>query len=209
MVRGERVVRDVEPHDPLPTKWLAHPHSIHARFYDWRLAVSMGRDFRQTRADCEHHVAGAADEEGMPRRSPGLLLVHIVWATLGRRRTLPTTFDDVLAAILGGKARDASCALVAVGCASDHVHVLLPLSPSVTLADVVQRLEGASAYDINQHCLLPDRLACQAGYRAESYGPADTQPLVQYLRAQRLHHDDSHPAEQWQFAERESAEGGL
>lgn len=140
----------------------------------------------------------------MPQRSPALLLIHVVWATLGRRPILPAAFDNGLAAILGCKAQEASSMLLAAGCAADHVHLLLQLAPSVALAVVVQRLKGATAHDVNHRGLLPQRLVWQAGYWAESFGPADRPPLEAYVRIQRVRHDDSHPAEQWQ-RDRESA----
>jgi REP element-mobilizing transposase RayT len=108
-------------------------------------------------------------------------------------------FDPTLAAILGNKAGALSCVLLAAGCGPDHVHVLLRLAPTVTLADVVQRLKGATAHDVNQGRLLAKHLAWQAGYWAESLGPADLEPLARYLRVQRQHHDESHPAERWHF----------
>src|SRR5271170_7621406 len=55
----------------------------------------------------------------MPRRSPSQVLVHVVWATLGRRPALPEGFDGELAAILGRKASVAGCALLGAGVASD------------------------------------------------------------------------------------------
>ena len=41
--------------------------------------------------------------------------------------------------------------------------------------------------------------------------PAELPALASYFRLQRQHHDDSHPAERWQFGdhEREPAEGRL
>jgi REP element-mobilizing transposase RayT len=85
--------------------------------------------------------------------------------------------------------------LLAAGCAPDHVHVLLRLSPSAALRDVVQRLKGGSSYDVNQRLRPNATLTWQSGYWAESLGPADTSSLVRYLRTQRFRHDDSHPAE--------------
>jgi hypothetical protein len=58
--------------------------------------------------------------------------------------------------------------------------------------------------------LLRKHRAWQAGYWGASLGPADAQPLVDDLRRQGSHHDDSHHAEQWQFnGQGESANGGL
>ncbi len=134
----------------------------------------------------------------MPRRCPALLLVHVVWATYRRRPILPVSFDPTLAAIFGRKAKGKRCVVLAVGIAHDHVHVLLRLAPSIALADIVQCLKGASAFDVNQRRLLSGRLSWQDGYWAESLALADVSSLVDYLRHQRLHHDDSHPAESWQ-----------
>jgi REP element-mobilizing transposase RayT len=100
--------------------------------------------------------------------------------------------------------------MLLAGCAWDHVHTVVMLSPTVTLADLVQRMKGASAHDVNAARMLNARLRWQHGYWAESVGPGDVSPLVRYLRMQRPHHDDSHPAEAWQRdAESEPAEGGL
>ena len=78
-------------------------------------------------------------------------------------------------------------------------------------------MKGECSRDINDHRLLPHRLAWQDRYRlawqdrywAESLGPEDFDPLPRYIRHQRERHDDSHPAERWQFADQEPATGGL
>ncbi len=146
----------------------------------------------------------------MPRHSPSRLLVHVVWATRGRRRALPEEFDADLAAIVGSKARATGCLLLAAGIASDHVHVLVQVASTIALADAVQCLKGATAHDINRHARLPAQLLWQAGYWAESLSPADLAPLARYVREQRRHHDDSHPAERWQLGlDGEPAKGGL
>jgi hypothetical protein len=75
----------------------------------------------------------------------------------------------------------------------------LATASSATLASLAQHLKGASAFQVNQHRLLPGRLAWQEGYWAESLGPAELDSLVDYLRVQRARHDASHPAERWQF----------
>jgi REP element-mobilizing transposase RayT len=136
----------------------------------------------------------------MPRRSPSVLLVHVVWATAGRRRILEPLFDDVLLGILIGRARELGCAVLCGGCAPDHVHVIVELAARVPLAELVQKLKGGGAYDANRHPLSPRRIAWQQGYWAESLGPGDLFPLSRYVKSQRAHHDLSHPAERWQFS---------
>lgn len=137
----------------------------------------------------------------MPRRSPALLLVHVVWATSGRRPILEPTFDSTLLGILIGRARELGCMVLCGGCAPDHVHVIVDLVPRVALAELVQRLKGGSAYDASRHPLCPQKIRWQDGYWAESLSPADLTPLARYVRSQRSHHDRSHPAERWAFSE--------
>jgi REP element-mobilizing transposase RayT len=133
-----------------------------------------------------------------------LNLVHVVWATERRRALLQPEFDEVVVGILGRKARDLDCLLLAGGCASDHVHALVRLSPTVPLCDLLNRLKGGTAYDVNHHYgRRHPSIHWQAGYWAESLSPADVNPLVAYLHAQRTRHDLSHPAERWQFADEE------
>ena len=127
-----------------------------------------------------------------------MVLVHVVWSTWRRHPLLARAIDDRLIGIIGAKARDIGCVLLGAGCALDHVHALVRLVPSVPLADLVQRIKGGSAYDIN-HGVFEPRIRWQPGCWAESLSPADVDPLARYVRNQRGHHDFSHPAERWQF----------
>jgi REP-associated tyrosine transposase len=147
----------------------------------------------------------------MPRRSPSLLLVHVVWATVRRLALLDAARDERLLAIVGAKASEIGCDLLAAGCARDHVHAVFDLSACVRLADLVQRVKGASAYEINRSRLVPRSIRWQRGYWAESVGTADLDPLCRYVRSQRIRHDESHPAERWQFSEQgePARKGGL
>lgn len=153
-------------------------------------------------------LVGLADGTPMPRRSPALVLVHVVWATAHRAPVLAPTFDSLLSAILGAKALSLNSLLLGAGGGCDHVHVVLQLAPTASLADVVQRLKGGSSYDAARLTTGPTIIRWQPGYWAESLSPADLDPLLDYVRAQRLHHDDSHPAENWMH-EAKPGEGGL
>jgi hypothetical protein len=55
--------------------------------------------------------------------------------------------------------------------------------------------------DANRHSFVPAHIEWQAGYRAESLGPADFDPLARYVHDQRRRDDPSLPAERWQFAQ--------
>ena len=102
--------------------------------------------------------------------------------------------------MLGRHAQEVGCQLIAAGCASDHVHVIARLSSSVALGELVRRMKGASAHELNHPWRFTEHFACQLGYWAESLSPADLNPTIDYVTSQRQHHDAAHPAERWASA---------
>jgi len=56
-------------------------------------------------------------------------------------------------------------------------------------------MKGGSAYELNHDDALHLKVLWQDGYWAESISPSDLQPIIEYVRHQRDHHDASHPAE--------------
>jgi REP element-mobilizing transposase RayT len=132
------------------------------------------------------------------RHSENVLLVHIVWATHRRARLLSRDADAWLAEVLRRKARDAGTVLLACGNADDHVHVLVRYPSTVTVANVVQRLKGASSYAWNTQTRWP-RLAWQAGSWAQSVSPSGLEPALRYVDHQRHHHGEGAMVEPWEI----------
>jgi REP element-mobilizing transposase RayT len=120
------------------------------------------------------------------RHSESFVLIHIVWATFRRKPLLPTAADAWLSRMLRRKAVENGCIVFAVGNTADHVHILVRLAPTVSLAVLVQRLKGASSYAWNlEHA---NRIVWQEGYWAESVRVRDLAALQHYVSEQRRHH---------------------
>ena len=120
------------------------------------------------------------------------LLVHVVWAVEGREPTLSIDRDAWLHERLAAESAKVRTELVAVGNASDHVHVLVDLNRGVAIATLVQQLKGASSHAWNLRADAPV-LRWQAGYFAESIARADRENVAAYVRAQRAHHLERAP----------------
>lgn len=69
------------------------------------------------------------------------LFVHLTWAVAHRGSRLDPSMDAPLERVLDAKARDLHCRLLAFGAAVDHVHVLLRVPPTLSIADVAQGLK--------------------------------------------------------------------
>lgn len=77
------------------------------------------------------------------------VIVHLVWATRHRAPLLAPDLDPQLEALLAAFARDAGGALLLAGVASDHVHTLVRVRATASLADLTRRMKGGSAYALN------------------------------------------------------------
>jgi REP element-mobilizing transposase RayT len=133
------------------------------------------------------------------------LLVHVVWSTHRRAPWIDRSYDRRLGELLETLAKRIACEAIAVGNATDHVHVLVGHPPSVAVSDIVHRLKGASARSI--HAALPQAAGhvWQVGYWAESIGPSELPGVTRYVRDQRVHHDGRGAAtEPWEATNRDA-----
>ena len=69
-------------------------------------------------------------------------LVHAVFSTKGRRKTISAELQPKLWAYLGGIARHNRMTAVQVGGTADHIHALLILPATIAIAKAVQLLKG-------------------------------------------------------------------
>lgn len=121
------------------------------------------------------------------------LWVQLVWATRDRERLLPPTLDEWLERLLADRCHQIGCTALAVGSASDHVHILLAFRPGIPIATIAQELKGPSSRALSAR--IP-RFGWQPGYYAETVG--DIASLVDHVRHQRQHHEGSAPPESWE-----------
>ncbi len=110
-------------------------------------------------------------------------LLHCVFSTKGRVNSIPD--PDELGRYLGGVAREKSIPLIIVGGTNNHVHLLIALPASITLAKAVQELKGNSSRWLNQK---GSRFAWQEGYGAFSVSQSNKQAVVDYILEQPKHH---------------------
>lgn len=69
-----------------------------------------------------------------------------------------------------------------IGGMEDHVHMLVQLPPTVTLADVVQDVKGSSSKWMGRH------FAWQRGYGGFGVCKSTLDAVARYIRNQEAHH---------------------
>ena len=115
-------------------------------------------------------------------------LVHCVWSTKNREPLLTPDLRDRLWPYLGGIAKQNQMKTLAIGGASDHVHVLLALPATLSVAKAMQLLKGNSSKWLRETFPKMDSFAWQEGYGAFSIGMSGVDATVAYIRNQAEHH---------------------
>jgi REP element-mobilizing transposase RayT len=116
------------------------------------------------------------------------LFIHLVWATWDR---LPLLTEDIQRQVyraIGAKCVALHAEMIAIGGVEDHVHLLVRLPATLSVAEFVKHAKGSSAHLVT-HRLTPDRsFRWQRGYGASSVSPRDLTEVRNYIAGQREHH---------------------
>ena len=115
-------------------------------------------------------------------------LVHCVWSTKNRESCLTLDLRERLWPYLGGIAKQNQMKTLAIGGASDHVHMLLSLPATLSVAKAMQFLKGNSSKWIRETFPKMHLFAWQEGYGAFSVGVSGVDRTVSYIRNQAEHH---------------------
>jgi putative transposase len=115
-------------------------------------------------------------------------LVHCVWSTKIREAFLSSELRDRLWPYLGGIARQNQMKALAIGGATDHVHILLSLPATLSVAKAIQLLKGNSSKWIHETFPKMRSFCWQEGYGAFSIGVSGIEATTAYIRDQPNHH---------------------
>ncbi len=114
--------------------------------------------------------------------------MHCVWATHERRPLIKPALQQRLWPYLGGIARESKMKALVVGGAEDHVHVLLSIPATLSVAKSIQLLKGNSSKWIHDTFKQHWDLQWQEGYGAFSIGISGIEETRKYIQSQAAHH---------------------
>ena len=116
------------------------------------------------------------------------LVYHLVWGTKNYAPYLTPSVEALLFPYLSAKCKELGYTLYAVNGASNHLHLLVGLTPTIVVADVAKNLKGASSHFINQECDSKETLYWQDGYGVITIREAEIPKVARYIERQKEHH---------------------
>jgi putative transposase len=116
--------------------------------------------------------------------------LHIVWRTKNSIPLLTPQVEALTHRALRKRLLNTEGVLVhEIGGTENHVHLCISIPPTVLISELIGRLKGGSAHDINQEVgRLEKVIQWQAGYGVVSFGTGDLPWVCEYVRNQKTHH---------------------
>jgi len=115
-------------------------------------------------------------------------LMHCVWATKEGRLLIKPDLRQRLWPYLGGIARENKMKALVVGGVADHVHVLLSIPSTLSVATPLQLRKGNSSKWIHDSFKEHADFEWQEGYGAFSIGISGVEETTKYIQSQAEHH---------------------
>jgi len=117
------------------------------------------------------------------------LYIHLVWATWDRELWITPYIERRVYRLIVDQLHLLGCKTIAINGMPDHVHCLLKLPTTITIAELVKKAKGVSSHFINQYLIIDDHFKWQIGYGAFTVSRWDTDRVKSYIKDQKQHHN--------------------
>ncbi len=116
------------------------------------------------------------------------ILVHYIFSTKDRKKYLTENVRARIFDYMGGIARKNNIQPQIINGVEDHVHMLVLLPKTLSIAKAIQLIKGGSSRWIHEE--FPDlrHFAWQIGYGAFSVSLSNKENVVNYIKHQKEHH---------------------
>jgi len=115
-------------------------------------------------------------------------LIHCIFSTKERTKSIAPALQERLWPYLGGLSRQRGVKALAVGGVEDHVHILLSIPATVSIAKVVQEVKAVSSKWIHETDPNQRFFSWQEGYGAFSVSISHARKTIDYINSQKEHH---------------------
>jgi len=116
------------------------------------------------------------------------ILIHLMFSTKNREPWIRAAIESELFAYGTTVLKNAGCPTLAMNGTADHIHALLNLSRTKSMAQIVEELKTSTSKWIKTKGPDFRGFHWQAGYGAFSVSPSKVEDVIEYIRRQKEHH---------------------
>ena len=116
--------------------------------------------------------------------------IHYVFSTKNCEPFITPSFEKKLWAYMATIARDNNIESLIINGMEDHVHVLVSLPSTITIAHAIQQVKGISSLWVSRNFKELSEFEWQVGYGAFSISHYDLNKTINYIKKQKEHHKE-------------------
>ncbi len=113
---------------------------------------------------------------------------HIIFTTYRREAVITNNHRADLYRVIASQISEAKCKSHIINGVHDHLHILLSLSPSVALADLMRDIKSKSSVWMKRSGFFPMFEGWGKEYGAFSLSASHWQAVYDYIASQQSHH---------------------
>jgi REP element-mobilizing transposase RayT len=115
--------------------------------------------------------------------------LHLVFSTKERRPYLQNeTLQHEMFRMLAHHVKETGCVSASVGGHVDHVHLLVGLSRTITIAKLIEQIKTETSKWVKSKENCSSAFSWQSGYGAFSVSHSNRGAVDEYIRTQKEHH---------------------
>ncbi len=116
------------------------------------------------------------------------LYIQIVFAVKGRPNLIPKQHREELHKFISGIVQKRKQKLLSIFCMPDHTHILVGLTPDISISDLARDIKAGSSKFINDNNWFQGKFNWQEGFGAFSYSRSQIDTVIKYILNQEEHH---------------------
>ncbi len=116
------------------------------------------------------------------------IYIQIVFAVEGRQNLIAPQHREELHKYITGIVNNRKQKLLAIFCMPDHIHLLIGISPTIAISDLVRDIKSGSSNFINEKKWVRGRFNWQEGFGAFSYSRSQIKAVSDYILQQESRH---------------------
>ncbi len=116
------------------------------------------------------------------------LYVQCIFAVKGRQKLLNKTWREDVFKYMAGILTNKGQKPIIINGVEDHVHLLIGLTSSVSISELIRDVKNNSSQFINNHNWVRGKFYWQEGFGAFTYSHSQLDMIYNYVKNQEEHH---------------------
>lgn len=126
------------------------------------------------------------------------LYLHIVWSTWDRVPHITPDIERRIHRNIASEAQRVGCQVLALNGMPEHVHLLVKIPTTITIANLVKQVKGVSSHFVNETIQPLRKFKWQGSYGAFTVSRWDLDKLIRYIKHQKEHHNADKLILEWE-----------